>query len=178
MVVPACEFPAGSDELRAMARRVTEVMTLTSRLNVLPFDDAEARADLLAEVFGHRLGPSVRLYPPFYSDHGLNIRFGQNVFIHQNCTFMDFGSITIGDDVMISAGVTLITSSHPVDPERRRHAVTVAPIVIGDGAWIGASATVLPGVTIGRDAVIGAGAVVSRDVPDGAVVTGPSVAVH
>jgi len=157
-----------------MAARVCEVMTLTGQLNALPFDDLEARADLLAEVFGHQLDPSVRLYPPFFSDHGLKTRFGQNVFVHQNCTFMDFGGLTIGDNVMISANVTLITSSHPVDPERRRRAVTVAPIVIGDGAWIGAAATVLPGVTVGRDAVVGAGAVVSRDVPDGAVVTGPA----
>lgn len=161
-----------------MAARVTDVMTLTSRLNTLPFDDLEGRADLLAAVFGERLDSSVRLYPPFYSDHGLNTRFGRNVFVHQNCTFMDFGGITIGDDVMISANVTLITSSHPVDPDRRRRAVTVAPIVLGDRAWVGAASTVLPGVTIGRDAVVGAGTVVSRDVPDGAVVTGPSVVVH
>ena len=157
-----------------MAARVAEVMTWTARLNSLPFDDQGGRADLLAEVFGHRLDPSVTIYPPLYSDHGLNTRFGQRVFVHQGCTLMDFGGITIGDDVMISAHVTLITSSHPIDPERRRRAVTVAPITIGDGAWIGAAATVLPGVTIGRDAVVGAGAVVSRDVPAGAVVTGPA----
>jgi len=157
-----------------MAARVTEVMTLTSKLNAMPFDDLQGRADLLADVFGYRLDPSVTIYPPLYSDHGLRTRFGRRVFVHQSCTFMDLGGITIGDDVMISAHVTLITSSHPIDPERRRRAVTVAPIVIEDGAWIGAAATVLPGVTIGRDAVIGAGAVISRDVAPRVVVTGPT----
>ncbi|MGZ6099020.1 MAG: DapH/DapD/GlmU-related protein, partial [Myxococcaceae bacterium] len=39
-----------------------------------------------------------------------------------------------------------------------------APIVIGDGAWIAARVTILPGVTIGAGAIIGAGSVVTRDV--------------
>jgi len=171
---PAQRWNAGSDQARATVARVPEVLALTSRLNVLPFDEVDARADLLAEIFGSRLDPSVRIYPPFYSDHGLRTRFGRNVFVHQGCMFMDLGGLTIGDDVMISAHVTLITSSHPVEPDQRRRAITVAPVTIEDGAWIGAAATVLPGVTIGRDAVVGAGAVVSRDVPAGAVVTGPA----
>ncbi len=43
---------------------------------------------------------------------------------------------------------------------------TVAPISIGRGAYIGAAAIILPGVTIGAGAKIGAGAVVTRSVPD------------
>ena len=40
-----------------------------------------------------------------------------------------------------------------------------APIVVGDGAWIGARCTILPGVTIGAGAVIGANMVIESDVP-------------
>lgn len=47
-----------------------------------------------------------------------------------------------------------------------------APIVIGDKVWIGANATVLPGVTIGKGAIVAAGAVVHRDVPPFTVVGG------
>lgn len=42
----------------------------------------------------------------------------------------------------------------------------------GDGAWIGAGAIVLSGVTIGKYAVIGAGSVVTRDIPDYTVAVG------
>jgi acetyltransferase-like isoleucine patch superfamily enzyme len=47
-----------------------------------------------------------------------------------------------------------------------------APIVIGRKVWLGAAATVLPGVTIGDGAIVGAGAVVTKDVPANAIVAG------
>jgi acetyltransferase-like isoleucine patch superfamily enzyme len=44
--------------------------------------------------------------------------------------------------------------------------------VVKRNAWIGAAATILPGVTIGENAVVAAGAVVSRDVPANSIVAG------
>jgi acetyltransferase-like isoleucine patch superfamily enzyme len=48
----------------------------------------------------------------------------------------------------------------------------VGPIHIKRNAWIGANATILPGVTIGENAIVAAGAVVSKDVPDNTIVGG------
>ena len=90
----------------------------------------------------------------------------------QACSFLDLGDITIGDRTMISLKVTLITEGHPVDPAERYGFITVAPIVIEADVWIGAAATVLPGVRVGPDSVVGAGAVVANDVPPLSVVTG------
>ena len=53
--------------------------------------------------------------------------------------------------------------------------LTHAPIVIEDDVWIGASATICPGVTIGRGSVVGAGAVVAKDVAPFSLVTATSV---
>jgi maltose O-acetyltransferase len=47
-----------------------------------------------------------------------------------------------------------------------------APITIGDGAWLGARSTILPGVTIGAGAVVAAGSVVIGDVAPDVVVAG------
>jgi acetyltransferase-like isoleucine patch superfamily enzyme len=85
---------------------------------------------------------------------------------------MDMGGLTIGDDVMIGPKVTLVTSGHPVAPAERFKGVVMKPIVIGNNVWIGAAATVLPGVTIGDGAVVAAGAVVSRDVPPNTMAAG------
>lgn len=69
---------------------------------------------------------------------------------------------------MIAPRVCIITPNHTFSPEERRHVKTVAKQVrIGNDVWIGANATILPGVSIGDGAIIGAGAVVTHDVPAG-----------
>ena len=162
-------------ESRAFAERVQLVMSLTSRLNALPFDDLDARRTVLAEIFGAPIPDSLSILPPFYCDYGLGASFGERVFINQGCFFLDYGGITIGDRVLIGPRVTLSTAGHPVELDERYDFITHAPIVIEDDVWIGAAATVTPGVTIGRGSVIGAGAVVARDVPPLSVVTATSV---
>ena len=147
-------------------------MELTSRLNVLPFSDIDARSALLAELLGKPLPDTAIVHPPFYSTYGLGIELGERTFVGQACSFLDLGGITIGDRAMISPKVTLVTEGHPVGPAERYDFVTVAPIVIEADVWIGAAATVLPGVTIGHDSVVGAGAVVAKDVPPLTVVSG------
>lgn len=152
--------------------RIVEVTDATSRLNVLPFSDSGGRAELLSVVFGGPLPESVMIYPPFFTEHGLNTTFGENVFVNQGCTFMDRGGIRIGNGVMIAPKVSLVTGGHPLPLAERREYLSYAPIVIEDDVWIGAAAVVTQGVTIGAGAVIAAGAVVTRDVPAGTVVAG------
>jgi acetyltransferase-like isoleucine patch superfamily enzyme len=102
----------------------------------------------------------------------VNIRIGKNVFINQGCRLNDIGGIEIGDDVMLGPSVSLLTSGHPIDPDRRRTEITSAPIRIGANVWIGASALIMQGVTIGDDAVVAAGAVLTRDVAARTIVGG------
>lgn len=150
-------------------------MALTARLNALPFDDLGARRSLLEEIFGGALPETLSVLPPFYCDHGLGMTFGEQVFVNQGCHFSDLGGITIGDRALIGPNVTLTTAGHPVELDERYDFLTHAPIVIEDDVWIGAAATVTPGVTIGRGSVVGAGAVVATDVPPMSVVTGTSI---
>ncbi len=147
-------------------------MELTSRLNVLPFSDLDARNALLGEILGRPVPETVSIYPPFYCDYGLHIELGERVFVNQGCYFLDLGGITIGDRTMIGPGVTLSTAGHPVELADRYDFLTHAPIVIESDVWIGAAATVTPGVTIGHGSVVGAGTVVASDVPPMSVVTG------
>lgn len=161
------------EDFRAMSARVLEVTRLTSRLNVLPFDDEAGKSRLFEEILGRPLPPRVTIYPPFYTDHGLKLDIGERVFINQGCTFLDFAGIRLGDGVMVGPKATFITMGHPVDPEERHRFLTGAAIDIADNVWIGAGATILPGVSIGRDAVVAAGAVVADDVPAASLVAGP-----
>lgn len=165
-------LPTRTPESRAFAERVPVVMALTARLNTLPFDDLDGRRALLDDVFGHAVPESLTLLPPFFTDHGLRTSFGERVFVNQNCSFSDLGGIHLGDRVLVGPNVTLATSGHPVHPDERFDALTHAPIVLEADVWVGAAATICPGVTIGRGSVVGAGTVVAQDVPPMSVVTG------
>lgn len=154
-----------------MTDRVQVVMELTSRLNLLRHSDLEGRAELLAEILGRPVPETLTLYPPFYCDYGLNLEFGEQVFVNQNCSFYDIGGITIGDRTMIGPSVTLLTAGHPVEPTERFDGITTAPIVIESNVWIGANATITPGVHIGSGSVVAAGAVVAKDVPPNCIVS-------
>src|SRR5580658_9483015 len=135
-------------------------------------DEAESIQRTFEELTGKPVGDSFTLIPPFYADYGLNITIGRAVFIGYDCTFTGHAAIDIADQVMIAHKVNLITAGHPVEPDRRRDYITAAPITIGTNVWIGAAATILPGVTVGADAVIAAGAVVTHDVPPATLVAG------
>lgn len=132
-------------EFARHAERIVEVTDATSRLNVLPFSDSEGRTELLSVVFGGPLPGSVTIYPPFFTEHGLNTTFGENVFVNQGCTFMDKGGIRIGNGVMIAPKVSLITGGHPLPLGERRAYLSFAPIVIEDDVWIGAAAVITQG---------------------------------
>lgn len=80
---------------------------------------------------------------------------------------VDLGGITIEDDVLIGPGVYLISVNH-----HHRKELELKPVLIKKNAWIGAKATILPGVTVGENAVVAAGAVVTKDVPANTVVAG------
>jgi acetyltransferase-like isoleucine patch superfamily enzyme len=155
-------------ESRAFADRVHVV------LNLLPFEDLDARRRVLTEIFGRPIPNSLTVQPPFCCDYGLGTSFGERVFINQGCFFLDYGGITIGDRVLIGPRVTLSTAGHPVELDERYDFITHAPIVLEDDVWIGAAATITAGVTIGRGSVVGAGATVAKDVPPLCVVTATS----
>ena len=96
---------------------------------------------------------------------GFNISVGKRFYANVNCVFLDCAPIEIGAHVLLGPAVQLYTATHPLDSAERRRGLELAkPIVVGDDAWFGGGAIVLPGVTIGPRAVVGAGSVVTRDV--------------
>ena len=97
------------------------------------------------------------------------VKVGNNAFINSNSLLMARGGITIEDNVMLAANVQLLSNNHD---EYDRQVLTCKPIHIKKGAWIGAGASILPGVTIGEYAIVGAGAIVTKDVGDYEVAVG------
>lgn len=161
---------AGSDMHKLMNELSNRAMKITCQLNNSYHTPYEIRA-LLAELTGRQVDESFTMFPPFYTDCGVNIEVGKDVFINSCCNFQDQGGITIGEGSFIGHKVVLATLNHGLAPEDRA-SLYPSPIVIGKNVWVGASATLLPGVTVGDNAIIAAGAVVRQDVPANTIVAG------
>ena len=126
-------------------------------------------------AFGARIGQGVLIR------HGVRIHWpwkltvGDNSWIGEGAYLLNLEPISIGSDVCISQQAMLCTGSH--DLRSPTFEYDNGPIVIEDGAWVAARATVLRGVTIGAGAVVGATALATKDVPPGAVVLAPRAVV-
>jgi acetyltransferase-like isoleucine patch superfamily enzyme len=149
---------------------VSQTIRLCSKMNAEATDTDEIRRRV-GEIIGIEIDKSTTIFPPFYTNFGRSIRLGKNVFINHACSFLDIGGITIEDDVQIGPRVNITSENHSIDAEDRK-TLLLNHVFIKRNAWIGAGATILPGVTIGENAVVAAGAVVSRDVPPNTVVAG------
>jgi acetyltransferase-like isoleucine patch superfamily enzyme len=148
---------------------IGRTVKLSQKLNTSV--DIDSVRDILGEIIGAKIENSTTIFTPFYTNFGIFTSIGKNVFINHACSFLDMGGITLEDDVLIGPKVNLITENHPMDPTDRRALIT-KPIVIKRNAWIGAGATILPGVTVGENSVVAAGSVVSKDVLANTVVGG------
>ncbi len=160
----------GSPEFEEIHRIVAENAPLIAQLGGGYLEQPKIRA-VLAALSQSPVADSVHVNLPFYSDFGRHIRFGRNVFINSGAMFTDLGGITLEDDVLIAPRVNILTVNHPENPAERRGLI-LKPVLIRRRAWIGAGATILPGVTVGENAIVAAGAVVARDVPENTVVGG------
>lgn len=128
------------------------------------------RAAIL-RAFGAHIGSGtvirhrVRIHWPW------KLSVGDGTWVGEGAWLLNLEHITIGSDVCISQEALLCTGSH--DRRSPTFEFDNAPIVVEDGAWIAARATVLRGSTIGQDAVVGATALVSGDVAPGAMLLAP-----
>jgi acetyltransferase-like isoleucine patch superfamily enzyme len=134
-------------------------------------------------------GDQSEIRPHAYLVECAHISIGDRVIIRPGSKFFavshptGLGDITIEDNVLIGSDVHIYVSNHKFsDPDAdiyfQGHSLP-EPVRIERGAWIGAKAIILPGVSIGRNAVIGAGSVVTKSVPARSVVVGnPAKPIH
>ncbi|MEP0356369.1 MAG: sugar O-acetyltransferase [Paraglaciecola sp.] len=160
-------FPSNKDlqKERAFAKRICH------QFNHHDIDDRKASRKLIKQLFG--LCEGAWIEPTFFCDYGYNITTGRNFYANHGLVILDAAPVEIGDDVMIGPGVLISTSTHPLDPDKRKKGIEVAlPITIGNNVWIGMGVKILEGVNIGDNAVIAAGALVNKNVAANTLVGG------
>lgn len=108
---------------------------------------------------GAEIGERVRIFDP------------QSTVIDMTRPWM----LKIGNDVQITAGVTILTHGYDWSVLKRMYGPVLGScgeVTIGNNCFIGMHATILKGVHIGDNCVIGANSLVNRDIPDGWVAAG------
>jgi acetyltransferase-like isoleucine patch superfamily enzyme len=162
-------IPMNDPEFSKIHEAANKARKLIIELNTAA--DANEVRSKLGEITRAVIDESTTVFTPFYTNLGCFIKLGKNVFINHLCSFLDLGGIIIEDGVMIGPRVSITSENHPADTSTRNTLIP-AKVIIKRNAWIGAGATILPGVTIGENAVVAAGAVVTKDVPDNTIVGG------
>lgn len=132
---------------------------------------------ILSKFFGNKM------IIKYYRNKGFEI--GENTHIFSHIKSSEPYMISIGDNVTISTGVTLLTHDASVGPilGRERYSDMVGQIIIGDNCFIGANSIILCGVTIPDNSIVAAGTVVSKTItnptvknehaaPDGIIIGG------
>ena len=161
---------AESDLFKLFHKFSQNALKITNELNN-KYHTPEVIREIFAELTQNEVPETFGMFPPFYTDCGINIKVGENVFINACCRFQDQGGIEIGDGVLIGHNVTIATLNHDINPKKRAN-ITPASVKIGKNAWIGSDCTILPNVEIGDGAIIGAGGVVTKSIPKNTIAVG------
>lgn len=110
---------------------------------------------------GHDVHPTALIGWGCYRGRTRGLHLGAGTFLNHGVFFDLAADTIIGRNCDIGFAAMFITSSHELDGRERRAGKSApAPISVGDGVWIGARVTLLPGTKVGDGCVIAAGAVV------------------
>ena len=168
--------PLGRAAYGPVVRTVWRInVQLIFLVSVILGDDIAGRTARvwILRAAGADLAAGVTVHGGTYITHPRHLVMGAGSFVNRNCYLDLEAKLIVGSRVTIGNGSTLVTTRHQLGSQDQRcGAFGGASITIGNGAWLGANVTVLPGVTIGPGAVVAAGAVVTADVPSNTLVAG------
>lgn len=124
----------------------------------------------LLRLFGARVGIGVVIKPGVRVKHPWLLTIGDHTWLGEDCWIDNIAAVRIGSSACISQAAYLCTGNHDwADPA---FGLIARPIVVGDGAWVGARSVVCPGVTIARLGILTAGSIAQRDVGEAEIHSG------
>lgn len=124
----------------------------------------------LLRVFGAKIGKGLIIKNNVCIKFPWKLTIGDNVWLGENCWIDNLDYVTIGNNVCISQGALLLTGNH--DYTLTSFDYRNAPIIIEDGAWIGAKSVVCPGVTVHSHAILTVGSIATKDMEEYSIYQG------
>ena len=128
-------------------------------------------------AFGAKIGINVTIKPQVKITFPWKLSVGNHVWLGEECWLLNLERIEIGSHVCISQRAFLCTGSH--NYKLPTFDLITKPIIVADGAWVGAGAWIAPGVQVGSMSVLTAGSVATNNLEPGKIYQGnPSVPIR
>lgn len=125
---------------------------------IIPFSSLKV---FLLRTFGAKIGRNVVVKPNVNIKYPWNLSIGDNAWLGEKVWIDNLGKVTIGKNVCLSQGAFLLCGNH--DYKKETFDLMIKEINLEDGVWIGAKATVCPGVTCKSHSVLSVGSIATSD---------------
>lgn len=149
-------FDTGAGRLKRFAWYIANAIFFHSHA-LLPYGWKSA----LLRAFGAKVGRGVVIKPWVNIKYPWKLVIGDHVWLGERCWIDNLDLVVLEDHVCISQGALILSGNH--DYTSPSFDLMVKPIKIEKGAWIGAKAMVVQGVTVGAHAVLTAGSIATKD---------------
>ncbi|MEQ8688295.1 MAG: putative colanic acid biosynthesis acetyltransferase [Imperialibacter sp.] len=126
-----------------------------------PLNPSSGLKVALLRLFGASVGRGVRINPSVNIKYPWLLEIGDYSWIGEKVWIDNLAKVTLGNNCCLSQGAMLLTGNH--NYKKPTFDLMVSPIVLEEGVWIGAKATVCPGVTCHSHAVLAVGSVATKD---------------
>ena len=124
----------------------------------------------LLKIFGAKIGTGVLIKPFVNIKYPWFLTIGNYVWIGENVWIDNLTNITIGNNVCLSQGATLLTGNH--NYKKTGFDLSIKNINIEEGTWIGAKSIICPGVTCKSHSILTVGSIATKDLEPYSVYTG------
>ncbi|MEA3353940.1 MAG: WcaF family extracellular polysaccharide biosynthesis acetyltransferase [Campylobacterota bacterium] len=124
----------------------------------------------ILRIFGAKIGSGVVIKPNVSIKYPWFLSIGDSCWIGEHVWIDNLAQVTIGNNVCLSQGSYLLTGSH--DYKKEAFDLILGEITLEDGVWIGAKATVCPGVTCKSHSILSVGSVATKDLEEYGVYQG------
>lgn len=146
----------GAGKLKQVAWYFINIFFLKNSLNI-----SSGLKLFLLKLFGAKIGKGVVIKPSVNIKYPWKLQIGNHVWVGEEVWIDNLSEVIIGDSTTISQGAMILTGSH--DHTKETFDFISFPVIVEEGAWIGARAVVYGGVTVGSHAILGINAVAENN---------------
>lgn len=158
-------YNPGGNALKRFLWYFVNALVIKNHLN--PISRIRVKA---LRLFGAKIGRGVVIKP------GVNVKYpwlltvGDYSWIGEDVWIDNLAEVSIGSNCCLSQGAMLLCGNH--NYRLPTFDLMVKPIIVEDGAWVGAKSVVCPGVTVGRDSILTVGSMATSNLEAGKIYQG------